>query len=189
MSFGTYDELSQQCTGFGALVGVHKKALDDAIVRCDIDYETATDDWISQSSCSTINDPIQFPSSPNRCSKKHVRGNALYDQRSETCSEDTHEQNNQENEFDEPKCASNLIDKEERAIGRVNMSIYWAYWTKCFWGLHIVVLLFIQTCWQALQILSDFWLAFFTSGGTSLNPGRFISVYSYLSIGSGFLFL
>jgi ABC-type multidrug transport system fused ATPase/permease subunit len=78
------------------------------------------------------------------------------------------------------------VMKEERAIGHVNMSIYWEYWTKSFRGLHIFVLLFIQTCWQALQISSDFWLAFFTSGGTSINPGRFISVYSYLAIGSGF---
>lgn len=183
MSFGTYDELSQQGTGFEALVDAQKKGLGDITVQCDMEYDTARDDCISQSSCSITTDP----SSPaNPCLKKHVGGNALDDQRLEMFNADTHEQTRVDNEFDEANCASNLIDEEERAIGHVNMSIYWEYWTKSFRGLHIFVLLFIQTCWQALQISSDFWLAFFTSGGTSINPGRFISVYSYLAIGSGF---
>lgn len=188
MSSGTYDELSQQGSVFGELVDAHKKALDDVTVQCDMDYDTMRDDWISQSSCSITADPTQLSSSPsNLCLEKHVRGNALYDQRrSQMLDEDTDEQNKEGNKSDEKNCSSSLIDEEERAIGRVNMSIYWAYWTKSFRGMHIVILLIIQTCWQALQISSDFWLAFFTSEGTSTNPGRFVSVYSYLAIGSGF---
>jgi len=186
LSSGTYNELSQQGTVFGELVDAHKKALDDVTVQDDMVSDTTRDDWISQSSCSITTDPTQLPSSPSSpCSKKHVKGNVLDDQRSQTFNEDTHEQNRVENKFDQENFSS-LIDEEERAIGRVNMSIYWAYWTKSFQGLHIIVLLFIQTCWQALQILSDFWLAFFTSEGTSINPRKFISVYSYLAIGSGF---
>lgn len=189
MSSGTYDELSQQGTVFGELVDAHNKALDDVTVQYDMDYDTTRDDWISQSSCSITTDPTQLPSSPSSHCSKHVRGNALYDQGSQMFNEDTHEQNRVENKFDDDNFSSSLIDEEERAIGRVNTSIYWAYWTKSFWGLHIIVLLFIQTCWQALQISSDFWLADFTSEETSINPRKFISVYSYLAIGSGFFVL
>lgn len=188
---GTYDELSQQGNVFGELLDAHKKALDGVTVQYDMNHDTSRDDLINQSACSITTDPTQLPSSPsNPSSKKHVRGDVLYDQSSQMFNEDTHEQNRVENKFDEENCTSSLIDEEERAIGRVNMSIYWAYWTKSFRGMHIFILLLIQTCWQALQISSDFWLAFFASKGTNVNPGRFISVYSYLAIGSGvFVFL
>ncbi len=49
----------------------------------------------------------------------------------------------------------------------------------------MIVLIIIQTCWQGLQIASDFWLAQSTSTKESFVPSRFISVYAELAMGSG----
>ncbi|KAH9298011.1 hypothetical protein KI387_029693, partial [Taxus chinensis] len=187
MSSGTYDELSLD-TSFGALVDAHKKALDDATITCDSDCSTEREDMICQQSCSIETGPSRLPS-PNPSSKKQVRGNFLQNQGEYKKEECETERNEMKNESD-GLCVSTLINEEERAIGRVNMSIYLAYWTMSFRGLHLIVLVVIQICWQALQILSDFWLAFFTSEGkASMKPRKFISIYSYLAFGSGFFVL
>ncbi|KAJ7551059.1 hypothetical protein O6H91_07G132200 [Diphasiastrum complanatum] len=86
---------------------------------------------------------------------------------------------------------SNLIEEEERATGRVDKAVYWAYATKVFGGAHVIILILIQTGWQALQIASDFWLADATSSKNQANfkPTRFITVYTGLAIGSGIFVL
>jgi ABC-type multidrug transport system fused ATPase/permease subunit len=81
--------------------------------------------------------------------------------------------------------SANIIDDEERAIGQVDWRIYWAYCTKVLAGSHVIALIIIQTCWQGLQIASDFWLAQSTSAQESFVPSRFISVYAELAMGSG----
>uniref|UniRef100_A0A0D6QY91 Uncharacterized protein n=1 Tax=Araucaria cunninghamii TaxID=56994 RepID=A0A0D6QY91_ARACU len=190
MSSGTYDDLSSDIR-FEALVNAHRMALDDLTIQCEADDITAKDDRICEPSCSVSTVPVKFPSHSNHSSQNQVRRNALQNQGLLEIKKEACERNKMENESD-GCCASssNLIDEEERAIGRVNMSVYLAYWTMSFQGLHIIVLLIIQTCWQALQILSDFWLAFFTSKGKLImKPGRFISTYSYLAFGSGFFVL
>ncbi|GLJ44146.1 hypothetical protein SUGI_0920790 [Cryptomeria japonica] len=185
ISSGTYNELSLDAN-FGALVNAHRKALDDVTVKCDSDCYTDREDDICQQSCSIETGPS---TSVNPSLQKQVGGNVLPNQGLVELKKEACDMKEMENESD-GHCASTLIDEEERAVGRVNMSIYLAYWTMSFQGLHVIVLVVIQICWQALQILSDFWLAFFTSEGkASMKPRRFISIYSYLAFGSGFFVL
>jgi hypothetical protein len=48
----------------------------------------------------------------------------------------------------------------------------------------ITLLFIVQTGWQTLMLLSDYWLAYETSDGRegSLDPGNFIRVYTLLSL-------
>ncbi|KAJ7294959.1 hypothetical protein O6H91_05G079100 [Diphasiastrum complanatum] len=78
-----------------------------------------------------------------------------------------------------------LFDDEERAMGKVSPAVYWLYATKAFHGFHVIVLLVFQTCWQGLQIASDYFLASSTSNQTNFQPTHFILVYAALAFGSG----
>ncbi|CAM6096367.1 unnamed protein product [Calypogeia fissa] len=87
--------------------------------------------------------------------------------------------------------SAKLIETEEREKGHVNSAVYWAYCTKVFYGMHTIALIFIQICWQGLQIASDFWLADSTSEESveNFNAKRFMTVYAGLAIGSGMFVL
>lgn len=82
-----------------------------------------------------------------------------------------------------------LVDDEQRATGQVSLGVYWLYATKAFKGIHIIVLLILQSCWQGLQIASDYWLAHSTADPANFQPVQFITLYSELAFGSGFFVL
>ncbi|KAG0583130.1 hypothetical protein KC19_3G111800 [Ceratodon purpureus] len=82
-----------------------------------------------------------------------------------------------------------LIDDEKRATGQVSLGVYWLYATKAFEGFHVLVLLILQSCWQGLQIASDYYLAHSTADPTDFRPVQFITSYSELTFGSGFFVL
>jgi hypothetical protein len=87
------------------------------------------------------------------------------------------------------KCAyvkrgsAKLVEEQQREIGRVS-SMYKMYLTKAFGPWLITLLLFVQTGWQTLMLLSDYWLTYETSDSRegSLDPGNFIRVYTLLSL-------
>jgi hypothetical protein len=82
-----------------------------------------------------------------------------------------------------------FIDDEKRATGQVSFGVYWLYAAKAFKGFHVIVLLILQSCWQGLQIASDYWLAHSTADPSKFQPSQFITIYSELTLGSGFFVL
>lgn len=82
-----------------------------------------------------------------------------------------------------------LVDDEQQATGQVSFGVYWLYATKAFKGSHVIVLIILQTCWQGLQVASDYWLAHTTADPTNFQPVQFITIYSKLAIGSGLFVL
>jgi hypothetical protein len=79
--------------------------------------------------------------------------------------------------------SAKLVEEQQREIGRVS-SMYKMYLTKAFGPWLITLLLFVQTGWQTLMLLSDYWLTYETSDSRegSLDPGNFIRVYTLLSL-------
>jgi len=79
-----------------------------------------------------------------------------------------------------------LVEEEQREIGHVSWSIYSLYLTKAFGPWLFILLLIVQTGWQTMMLLSDYWLAYETSDGRqgSLDPVSFIRVYTFLSLGT-----
>lgn len=82
-----------------------------------------------------------------------------------------------------------FIDDEKRATGQVSFGVYWLYLAKAFKGFHVIFLLILQSCWQGLQIASDYWLAHSTADPSKFQPSQFITIYSELALGSGFFVL
>ena len=55
-----------------------------------------------------------------------------------------------------------LIDNEDRVAGKVDLSVYKAYYKFC--GTWAVILgIFIMVCWQGARMFTDFYLAFWTT--------------------------
>lgn len=79
-----------------------------------------------------------------------------------------------------------LVEEEQREIGHVSWAIYLLYLTKAFGPWLFILLLVVQTGWQTMMVLSDYWLAYETSDGRQgyFDPGNFIGVYTLLSLGT-----
>uniref|UniRef100_A0A0C9S8B2 TSA: Wollemia nobilis Ref_Wollemi_Transcript_11795_5173 transcribed RNA sequence n=1 Tax=Wollemia nobilis TaxID=56998 RepID=A0A0C9S8B2_9CONI len=84
------------------------------------------------------------------------------------------------------KGTAKLVEEEQRETGHVSWKVYWLYITKAY-GWPIVLALFtVQTVWQAVQVGSDYWLAFEASDTNrgSYSPKLFIVVYVILAAGT-----
>nr|QWN59132.1 ATP-binding cassette C transporter [Rehmannia glutinosa] len=80
--------------------------------------------------------------------------------------------------------SSKLIKEEERATGKVSLSVYKLYCTESFGWLGVVAVFFLSIAWQGTLMASDYWLAYETSEkrATSFNPSLFIEVYAVFAV-------
>ncbi|RLN89728.1 hypothetical protein BBJ28_00024874, partial [Nothophytophthora sp. Chile5] len=91
------------------------------------------------------------------------------------------------------KDAGRLVDEEEREEGRVSAKVFWQYFTS-MGGLKVLLLLIvIQSSWQACQISSDLWLSHWTGqkgdGYDSTRTQYNMMVYALLGGGSALMVL
>jgi ATP-binding cassette subfamily C (CFTR/MRP) protein 2 len=192
---GNYDELVKLGLDFGALVDAHNQTLQMAEAQGLEDEEEIINDSnqllhsasIGGSSDAFSPGAVQRTFSIGSEGRSNSEDGRMSKQTSlrQTSMERSSSQATSEPNAVKTSGSANIIDDEERAIGQVDWRIYWAYCTKVLAGSHVIVLIIIQTCWQGLQIASDFWLAQSTSTKESFVPSRFISVYAELAMGSG----
>ncbi|XP_073303895.1 ABC transporter C family member 3-like [Primulina huaijiensis] len=83
-----------------------------------------------------------------------------------------------------------LVEEEEREKGRVGLAVYWKYITTAYGGLLVPFILLAQILFQALQIGSNYWMAWATpvskDVASPVGSSTLILVYVALSIGSSF---
>ncbi|KAJ7298462.1 hypothetical protein O6H91_Y577300 [Diphasiastrum complanatum] len=198
---GKYADLIQNGVDFGALIDAHNNALKSAETQ-EVDGGKNSEATEANMICGRSMSPVSgfilsAPGSPFR----HVSSSPLSSSPSGLVRQGHFEkqlsqrkkiarQESKKMEVVDSEKSGNLIEEEERATGHVDKAVYWAYATKVFGGAHVIILIFIQTGWQALQITSDFWLANSTSQNQlDFEPKRFISVYAGLAVGSGLFVL
>ncbi|GER32433.1 multidrug resistance protein ABC transporter [Striga asiatica] len=96
-------------------------------------------------------------------------------------------------ENDEEEAKAQLVQEEEREKGNLGVSVYWKYITTAYGGLLAPVALLLQIVFQALQIGSNYWMAWATPVSKDVPPHvtilTLILVYAALSIGSSFCIL
>ncbi|RDX68620.1 ABC transporter C family member 3, partial [Mucuna pruriens] len=101
------------------------------------------------------------------------------------------EQNGKTDNKSEPK--GQLVQDEEREKGKVGFSVYWNYIRTAYGGALVPFILLAQILFQALQIGSNYWMAWATPISTDVEPPvggtTLIAVYVGLSIGSSFCIL
>ncbi|KAK2431897.1 ABC transporter C family member [Trifolium repens] len=101
------------------------------------------------------------------------------------------EQNGKEDDKGEPK--GQLVQEEEREKGKVGFSVYWNYLTTSYGGALVPFILLAQIIFQALQIASNYWMAWATPISADVEApveGKtLIEVYVVLAIGSSLCIL
>lgn len=100
-------------------------------------------------------------------------------------------QNNRNNKVDgSDDIRGQLVEEEEREKGRVGLTVYWKYITTAYGGLLVPFILLAQILFQALQIGSNYWMAWATpvskDEASPVGSSTLILVYVALSILSSF---
>ncbi|CAA6666377.1 unnamed protein product [Spirodela intermedia] len=84
--------------------------------------------------------------------------------------------------------AGQLVQEEEREKGRVDFSVYWKYLTTAYKGVLVPFILLAQILFQALQIGSNYWMAWASPPAKGAPPPvssfALIAVYVGLALGS-----
>nr|QVT92371.1 ABC transporter [Salvia miltiorrhiza] len=97
------------------------------------------------------------------------------------------------NDNDNEVTKGQLVQEEERVKGSVGLSVYWNYITTAYGGLLAPIALLCQIAFQALQIGSNYWMAWATpvskDEAARVGGSTLILVYVALSIGSAFCVL
>ncbi|XP_028212385.1 ABC transporter C family member 3-like isoform X2 [Glycine soja] len=92
---------------------------------------------------------------------------------------------------EEPK--GQLVQEEEREKGKVGFLVYWNYITTAYGGALVPFILLAQILFEALQIGSNYWMAWATPISTDVEPPvggtTLIVVYVVLAVGSSFCVL
>nr|KYP56392.1 ABC transporter C family member 3 [Cajanus cajan] len=162
---GKYKDLLNSGTDFMELVGAHKKALS---TLDSLDGVTTSNEINTLEHGVKVSDTQGFK---------------------EKASKD--EQSGKIDEKSEQK--GQLIQEEEREKGRVGLSVYWNYITTAYGGALIPFILLAQILFQALQIGSNYWMAWATPISEDVEPPiegtTLIVVYVGLAIGSAFCVL
>ncbi|XP_027369176.1 ABC transporter C family member 3-like isoform X2 [Abrus precatorius] len=163
---GKYDDLLSNGTDFLELVGAHKKALS---TLNSLDGETVSNEISA--------------------SEQDVNVSATHDVQEKEANKD--EPNGKTDDTSEPK--GQLVQEEEREKGKVGFSVYWKYITTAYGGALVPFILLAQILFQALQIGSNYWMAWATPISSDVEPPvggtTLIAVYVGLAIGSSLCIL
>ncbi|KAG2404799.1 hypothetical protein LR48_Vigan03g119800 [Vigna angularis] len=163
---GKYTDLLKSGSDFMELVGAHKKAL------------------------STL-DSLDGVTTSNEISslKQEESVSGTHDFKEKKASKDL--QNEETHNKSEPQ--GQLVQEEEREKGKVGFSVYWNYITTAYGGAMVPFILLAQILFQALQIGSNYWMAWATPISTHVQPRveemTLIGVYVGFAIGSSFCVL
>jgi len=94
---------------------------------------------------------------------------------------------------DKSELKGHLVQEEEREKGKVGFSVYWKYITTAYGGSLVPFILFAQILFQALQIGSNYWMAWATPISAEVEPPvegtTLIEVYVGFAIGSSLCIL
>ncbi|XP_047315019.1 putative ABC transporter C family member 15 isoform X2 [Impatiens glandulifera] len=164
---GTFKELLDQNTGFEVLVGAHSQALESVAIIENSSREHQENGLDSE----TIVD------------SHSVNGETLQTQ---------HELKNDLSEEINDK-EGKLVHDEEREKGRIAKEVYLSYLTAVRGGALVPIIILAQSTFQALQIASNYWMAWScpsNSSTKSISEMKFVLlVYVLLAFGSSFCVL
>ncbi|KAM0029424.1 putative ABC-type xenobiotic transporter [Helianthus debilis subsp. tardiflorus] len=94
-------------------------------------------------------------------------------------------QNAEANGIPGPK--AQLVQEKERKKGKVGFSVYWKYVTTAYGGALVPFIILAQVLFQALEIGSNYWMAWASSGSPSdpapVTGSTLIIVYAGLAVG------
>lgn len=166
---GKFEELLKQNTGFEVLVGAHSEALESILM-------------VESSSRTTLNHTLEGES------KTAEESQCMQLDTKQVSSNNT---NSSPQEINEKE--GKLVQDEERERGSISKDVYWTYMTTFKGGILVPFILLAQSSFQALQVASNYWMAWVCPTSSEAKPlfdMKFILlIYMALSVGSAFCVL
>lgn len=163
---GTFDELLNQNTGFGILVGAHSQALESVL-------KVENSKRMSQTPASDAKSNTDSTSNAELSSTRHDSDHDLSAEIKEK--------------------GGKLVQDEEREKGSIGKEVYWSYLTTVKHGALVPVILLAQSSFQVLQIASNYWMAWASPPTSESEPvigmKIILLVYIVLAVGSSFCVL
>lgn len=130
---GGFNDLMQSGANFSKLIGAHTKALESVE---NAEYARTLEENLERVDEVLVADQVE------------VQGNATEPENSDA-SKDS-------------KDLKQLVQEEERETGKVSAKVYWSLVTAVYGGALVPFLLLSQVLFQALQIASNYWMAWAT---------------------------
>ncbi|KAF7825946.1 putative ABC transporter C family member 15 [Senna tora] len=165
---GKFEELLKQNIGFEVLVGAHSQALESILTvenSSKIEAESNTKGELERAQNDTDQgDNNNSSSSSSNSSPQEI------------------------NEKD-----GKLVQDEERERGSISKEVYWTYMTTFKGGAMVPFILLAQSSFQALQVASNYWMAWVCPTSSEAKPiydmNFILLIYMLLSVGSAFCVL
>lgn len=159
---GGFEELLKQNIGFEVLVGAHSQALESIL---------------------TVENSSRIPQLPNP--EKELNTDSIMNVKPKS-SQHNLVQNNNSAEITEK--GGKLVQEEERERGSIGKEVYWSYLTTVKGGAIVPIIILAQSSFQALQIASNYWMAWVCPPTSDAEPevgmNIVLLVYSLLAVGS-----
>ncbi|XP_022147122.1 ABC transporter C family member 9-like isoform X2 [Momordica charantia] len=159
---GGFEELLKQNIGFEVLVGAHSQALESIL---------------------TVENSSRIPQLPNP--EKELNKDSIMNVKPKS-SQHNLVQNNNSAEITEK--GGKLVQEEERERGSIGKEVYWSYLTTVKGGAIVPIIILAQSSFQALQIASNYWMAWVcpptSDGEPEVGMNIVLLVYSLLAVGS-----
>lgn len=157
---GSFEELLQQNIGFEVLVGAHNQAL-ESVQTVESSSRTSEQTEVDKETEADGDPNQEFP---------HIKQDSEHN----LCVEITEKE-------------GRLVQDEEREQGSIGKEVYMSYLRIVKGGLLIPFIILAQSSFQALQIISNYWMAWACPIGEDkpMTGMRFVLlVYALLAIGS-----
>nr|XP_027106664.1 putative ABC transporter C family member 15 isoform X2 [Coffea arabica] len=157
---GSFEELLKHNVGFEVIVGAHNEAL-ESILTVESSSRTFNHETDDGESNSEPNPNAEFP---------HTKQDSEHN----LCVEIAEKE-------------GRLVQDEEREKGSIGKEVYWSYLTIVKRGAFVPIILLAQSSFQALQIASNYWMAWACPTGNHepvVGMHFILFVYVLLAIGS-----
>ena len=157
---GSFEELLKHNVGFEVIVGAHNEAL-ESILKVESSSRTFNHETDGGESNSEPNPNAEFP---------HTKQDSEHN----LCVEIAEKE-------------GRLVQDEEREKGSIGKEVYWSYLTIVKRGAFVPIILLAQSSFQALQIASNYWMAWACPTGNHepvVGMHFILFVYVLLAIGS-----
>eukprot|EP01018_Ginkgo_biloba_P039300 Gb_35586 [translate_table: standard] len=170
---GKYEDLLQAGTDFDTLVSAHHEAIEAMDVAEYIVDEP--DETNKSSSVGVIKEDDSKPCEISNLPKQKME--------KELSSDKKRKKEKKANRMRKKQ----LIQEEERERGNVSFQVYWSYLTAAYKGALVPLIIFSQVAFQALQIGSNWWMAWANppTDGQEARTSSLVLILVYMGLAFG----
>lgn len=158
---GGFEELLAQNIGFELLVGAHSRALESII---------------------TVENTSRASQDPTPDSESNTDSTSIAEL------QQTRQESEHSLSLEITEKEGKLVQDEEREKGSIGKEVYWSYLTIVKGGVLVPIIILAQSSFQALQVGSNYWMAWASPPTSETEPHMEMSfvllIYILLAVGS-----